>query len=81
RTADVVIDLFVGLTVLSRVSAMGADDSEKYQQAVQIAHMFSQKAKRRMNQNLRSMLHNEDESAKSLADFIFEAESYPWDVL
>ncbi len=81
RTADVVIDLFVGLTVLSRVSAMDADDSEKYQQAVQIAHMFSQKAKRRMNQNLRSMLHNEDESAKSLADFIFEAESYPWDVL
>lgn len=81
RIADVVIDLFVGLSVLSRVSSMDADDSVQYQQAVTIAHLFSQKAKRRMNRNLRAMLRNEDESAKSLADSIFEAESYLWDVL
>ncbi len=81
RIADVVIDLFVGLTVLSRVSSMDADGSDQYQQAVSIAHIFSQKAKRRMNQNLRAMLRNEDESAKSLADAVFEAESYLWDVL
>jgi hypothetical protein len=48
---------------------------------VAIAHLFSQKAKRRMNRNLRAMLRNEDESAKSLADSVFEAESYLWDVL
>jgi len=81
RAADVVIDLFVGLSVLSRVSAMTPDDSEQYQQALSIAHIFSQRAKRRMNQNLRAMLRNEDESAKSLADYIFDKESYPWDVL
>ena len=81
RAADVVIDLFVGLSVLSRVSAMTPDDSEQYQQALSIAHMFSQRAKRRMNRNLRAMLRNEDESAKSLADYIFDKESYPWDVL
>lgn len=81
RAADVVIDLFVGLSVLSRVSSMTADDSELYQQAVTIAHLFSQKAKRRMNRNLRAMLRNEDDSAKSLAGYVFEAESYPWDVL
>ncbi len=81
RAADVVIDLFVGLSVLSRVSSMTPDDSEQYQQAVSIAHIFSQRAKRRMNRNLRAMLRNEDESAKSLADFIFDRESYPWDVL
>ena len=81
RIADVVIDLFVGLSVLSRVSSMDADDSVLYQQAVAIAHLFSQKAKRRMNRNLRAMLRNEDESAKSLADSVFEAESYLWDVL
>jgi alkylation response protein AidB-like acyl-CoA dehydrogenase len=81
RIADVVIDLFVGLSVLSRVSSMDADDSVQYQQAVTIAHLFSQKAKRRMNRNLRAMLRNEDESAKSLADSVFEAESYLWDVL
>jgi hypothetical protein len=81
RAADVVIDLFVGLSVLSRVSAMTPDDSEQYQQALSIAHIFSQRAKRRMNRHLRAMLRNEDESAKSLADYIFDRESYPWDVL
>ena len=81
RAADVVIDLFVGLSVLARVSSMDTDDEEQFQQALSIAHMFSQQAKRRMNRNLRAMLRNEDESAKSLADYIFEREKYPWDVL
>ena len=79
RSADVAIDLFVGLCVLSRVSAMVDDDSEQYRQAIAIAHMFSQQAKRRINRSLRAMLHNEDESAKSLSDYICELEGYPWD--
>ena len=57
------------------------DDSDQYQQALSVAHIFSQRAKRRMNRNLRAMLRNEDESAKSLADYIFDKENYPWDVL
>ena len=81
RAADVVIDLFVGLSVLSRVSSMDPDGSEQYQQAVNITHLFSQKAKRRMNRNLRAILRNEDESAKSLANYIFDTEDYPWDAL
>lgn len=81
RTADVAIDLFVGLSVLSRVSAMTPDNSEQYKSAVAIAHIFSQKAKRRMNRSLRQMLKNEDEVEKSVADFIFKQERYPWDVL
>jgi len=81
RAANVGIDLFVGLSVLSRVSCMDADDSEQYQQALSIAHIFSQQAKRRMNRNLRAMLRNEDESAKSLAAFISAKEEYPWDIL
>lgn len=81
RAADVVIDLFVGLCVLSRVSTMVDDGSERYRQAVSIAHMFSQQAKRRMNRSLRAMLRNEDEDAKSLADYIYDAEGYPWDTI
>jgi alkylation response protein AidB-like acyl-CoA dehydrogenase len=81
RAADVVIDLFVGLCVLSRVSSMADDDSEQYRQSLSIAHLFSHQAKRRMNRNLRAMLHNEDETAKSLAEFIYEVEGYPWDTL
>ncbi|MCI0518539.1 MAG: acyl-CoA dehydrogenase family protein [Woeseiaceae bacterium] len=79
RLADVAIDLFVGLCVLSRVSSMNNDSSEQYRQAISIAHVFSQQAKRRMNRGLRAMLHNEDEAAKSLAAFLFEAKEYPWD--
>ena len=60
---------------------MDPDDEEQYQQALSIAHIFSQQAKRRMNRNLRAMLRNEDEAAKSLADYIFDREKYPWDVL
>jgi acyl-CoA dehydrogenase family protein 9 len=81
RAADVAIDLFVGLCVLSRVSTMKADDSKEYQQALSIARLFSHKAKRRMNRNLRGMLRNEDELAKSLADYIYEVEGFPWDTL
>lgn len=80
RVADVAIDLFVGLSVLSRASSLHADDSAQHQQVVAIAHMFSQKAKRRMNQNLRAVLRNEDGSAKSLANYIIDNEGYPWDV-
>jgi hypothetical protein len=81
RAADVVIDLFVGLCVLSRVSSMADDDSEQYRQSLSIAHLFSHQAKRRMNRNLRAMLHKEDETANSLAEFIYEVEGYPWDTL
>lgn len=79
RSADVAIDLFVGLCVLSRVSTMVDDGTEQYRQAIEIAHMFSQQAKRRINRSLRAMIRNEDESAKSLSDFICEVGGYPWD--
>lgn len=81
RIADVVIDLFVGLTVLARVSSMESGDDERYRQALGIAHLFSQKAKRRMSRNFRAMHRNEDEMAKSLSDYIVENQEFPWDVL
>lgn len=81
RAADVAIDLFVGLCVLARVSSIADDGSEKYRQALSIAHLFSQQAKRRMNRSLRAMLHNEDENNKSLAAYVCSAEGYPWDTI
>lgn len=81
RAADVAIDLFVGLCVLARASSMTEDDSDQYRQALSTAHLFSQQAKRRMNRNLRAMLRNEDENAKSLADYICSVQGYPWDTI
>ena len=60
---------------------MAADDSEQYRQALSIAHLFSHQAKRRMHRDIRAMLHNEDEIAKSLAEYIYKVEGYPWDTL
>ena len=81
RVADVAIDLFVGISVLSRVASMEADGSEKYAFALSIAKLFTQDAKRRMNQNLRRLLKNEDESTTSLCDYIVNEEGYPWDII
>ena len=79
RLADIAIDLFVGLSVLSRASSMANTDDARYQQAVSIAKLFTQQAKRRMNQHLRRIMRNEDEDLKSLAEMVTDEGAYPWD--
>ncbi|MEZ4755037.1 MAG: acyl-CoA dehydrogenase family protein [Bdellovibrionota bacterium] len=82
RIADTVIDLFVSLCVLSRVSSSVKEKgAEKAKFEIKIANMFIQSAKRRMNQNLRRIERNEDGDWKSLANHIFEKGEYPWDLL
>ena len=46
-----------------------------------IANIFVQQAKRRINQNLRRVNHNEDEEMEALADFIVGKQSFPWDTI
>lgn len=82
RIADVTIDLFVGLCVLSRVSTIIQEKGvENSAQEIDISNIFTHQAKRRMNQNLRRVDINEDEEMKSLADFIVEKGDYPWDII
>ena len=81
RLADIAIDLFVGLCVLARVSSMTDSGDARYEQAITVAKLFSQQAKRRMNQNLRRIMRNEDEDLKQLAQFVSSEAVYPWDVL
>ena len=81
RVADVAIDLFVGLCVLSRAAALAGPPSEEGRQAVAIARVFAQQAKRRMANNIRRMQRNEDEEMNALAGFILDRGSYPWDVV
>lgn len=79
RLADTATDLFVGLCVLSRVADMihrtsaGACIRER-----EILRVFTQQAKRRMNQNLRRLISNEDKELKALADHVL-AGGYSWD--
>ena len=81
RVADIAVDLFVGLCVLSRAAKLAAQPGQPGEQAVGIAQVFAQQAKRRMAQQVRRISSNEDEEMNRLAGFMLERGSYPWDVL
>jgi acyl-CoA dehydrogenase family protein 9 len=81
RVADMTIDLFVGLCVLSRATALSAEKGEESAQAMVIAHAFARQAKRRLAQNVRRIERNEDEEMELLAGFIVDRGRYPWDIV
>jgi len=73
RIADTCIDLVVGLATISRVSHMIAKNGEdSCSRELAIARIFTQQAKRRMNQNLRRLERNEDDLQEKLSDQIVE---------
>ena len=80
RIADIAIDLFVGLCVTSRAAGLAERPAEQGAQAVAIARMFAQQAKRRIANNLRRLERNEDQEMNQLAGFILDKGHYPWDV-
>jgi acyl-CoA dehydrogenase family member 9 len=81
RVADMTIDLFVGLCVLSRATALSAEPGEESAQAMVIAHAFARQAKRRLAHNVRRIERNEDEEMDLLAGFIVDRGRYPWDIV
>jgi acyl-CoA dehydrogenase family member 9 len=81
RVADMTIDLFVGLCVLSRATALAAEAGDEGAQAMVIAHAFARQAKRRLASNVRRIERNEDEQMDLLAGFILDRGSYPWDIV
>ena len=81
RVADMTIDLFVGLCVLSRATALAAEPGEEGAQAVAVAHAFARQAKRRMANNVRRIERNEDDEMDLLAGFITDKGRYPWDII
>ena len=81
RVADMTIDLFVGLCVLSRATALAAEAGDEGKQAMVIAHAFARQARRRLANNVRRMERNEDEEMDLLAGFILDRGRYPWDII
>jgi acyl-CoA dehydrogenase family protein 9 len=81
RIADLLIDLFVGLCVLSRADSIIRRDAASTSKVVDIARIFTHQARRRMVRNIRGADHNEDRSIDALAGAILEQGGYPWDVL
>jgi alkylation response protein AidB-like acyl-CoA dehydrogenase len=82
RLADVLIDLFVLSSVLSRVNSAVEEKSAKgAAEELEILKVFAGRARRRMRSNFHRIDDNDDELVKSLADHAFEREGYGWDVL
>lgn len=81
RVADVAIDLFVGLCVLSRADSLVKQADPAAAEAVLIAETFTRQARRRMARNVRGLDRNEDAAIERLAGMVLARDGYPWDVL
>jgi alkylation response protein AidB-like acyl-CoA dehydrogenase len=81
RIADLMIDLFVGLCVISRADSLAKSHPESAGEVLAIANMFTRQARRRMNRNIRGMTSNEDRPIDTIAAAIIERGAYPWDVI
>ncbi|MFT4979300.1 MAG: acyl-CoA dehydrogenase family protein 9 [Myxococcota bacterium] len=82
RLADIMIDLFVLASVLSRVStAISENGAEAAAREIEILKVFSGRALRRVDDNFARIDDNDDELIKSIADHAFEVEKYSWDNL
>jgi acyl-CoA dehydrogenase family protein 9 len=82
RLSDVAIDLMVSLAMLSRVSAsLNTKTVEQVDPEIQILRLFIAQAKRRMNQNLRRLMRNEDQLVDSLGTKLVEGGKYLWDTI
>jgi alkylation response protein AidB-like acyl-CoA dehydrogenase len=80
RLADISIDLFSSLCVLSRVSSIIKEvGEENSQEERMIARVFVRQAKRRINGNLRRLISNEDKEMKALSESLVKAGRYRWD--
>lgn len=82
RLADIMIDLFAFVSVLSRVNdSIQEKGLEKSAKELEILTVFSGQVRRRVSGNFNKIDDNDDELIKSLADHSLEHENYTWDNL
>jgi alkylation response protein AidB-like acyl-CoA dehydrogenase len=82
RLAEIMIDLFVMASTISRVqSAIQAKGVDGASLEIDILRAFTGAAKLRIKHNFRRIDSNDDEIMKRLADDAFEAERYRWDTI
>jgi alkylation response protein AidB-like acyl-CoA dehydrogenase len=80
RLADIMIDLFVLASTLSRVStAVNEKGAAAVTKELEIAEVLTGQVRRRVRSNMAKIDDNDDEMIKSIADHAFDAEGYLWD--
>jgi alkylation response protein AidB-like acyl-CoA dehydrogenase len=82
RLAEIMIDLFVLASTLSRVQAsIEASGIEAASREIDILKLFTREALVRMKQNFRRIDNNDDELLKDLAQDACEVERFRWDTI
>ena len=82
RLAEIMIDLFVLASTISRVQAsIDAKGVDGAALEIDILKAFTRQAKFRIKHNFRRIDVNDDEIMKGLADAAFEAEGFSWDTI
>lgn len=81
RIADIAIDVFIGLCVLSRADSLVKQAHPAAGEAVTIAGLFARQARRRLARNVRGLERNEDAQVEQLAAAVLERGNYAFDVL
>ncbi|MFZ1862927.1 MAG: acyl-CoA dehydrogenase family protein [Polyangiales bacterium] len=82
RLAEIMIDLFVMASTISRVQSAITDKGvDGASLEIDILRAFTRAAKVRIKHNFRRIDTNDDEIMKRLAEDAFEAERYRWDTL
>jgi len=81
RLADVLIDLFAQIAVLSRVtSSIAKRGEERAAGEIEIARSFCHEARHRMVGNLKALDKNRDAETTAIAGRVCEAGGYPYDL-
>jgi acyl-CoA dehydrogenase family protein 9 len=80
RLADMMIDLFVLASTLSRVStAVQEKGASSVTRELEILQVFTDQAQRRFQTNVEQISENDDELIKSLANHALDLDGYTWD--
>ncbi len=82
RLAEIMIDLFVMASTISRVQAsIEANGVDGAALEIDILKTFTRAAKVRIKHNFRRIETNDDEVLKALADDAFAVEGFRWDTI
>ena len=82
RLANIMIDMFVLASTLSRVTqSIEENGPEKAAKEIEILETFAFQARRRMRENYKQIDSNVDEEIKDLATYLTQEEKYTWDIL
>ena len=82
RLADIMIDLFVFASVMSRVSTqLESRPAAELQKELSLKRAFASQAKHPIQAHIDRIDDNDDDDVKALAEHAVASEGYPWDVL